>query len=80
MRDGMIYIDGSEEPLNEPYLTVVPVGNYGPVTIPENAYFMMGDNRNNSADSRYWSQPFVYREKILGKAVFRYFPHVGKID
>lgn len=79
MREGRIYIDGSEEPIDEPYLTVVPVGDYGPITIPENAYFMMGDNRNNSADSRYWSQPFVYREKILGKAVFRYFPHIGKI-
>lgn len=79
MREGRIYINGSEEPIDEPYLTVVPVGDYGPVTIPENAYFMMGDNRNNSADSRYWMHTFVYREKILGKAVFRYFPHIGKI-
>ncbi|MFT3985748.1 MAG: signal peptidase I [Lachnospiraceae bacterium] len=80
MRDGKIYIDGSEEPLEESYLEVIPVGDYGPVTIPEDAYFMMGDNRNNSADSRFWNQPFVYSDKILGKAVFRYFPHFGKIE
>ncbi len=80
MREGKIYIDGSEEPLDEPYLNVEPIGDYGPITIPEGAYFMMGDNRNNSADSRYWMQPFVYREKILGKAAFRYFPHIGKIE
>lgn len=80
MRDGKIYIDGGEEPLEEPYLNVEPMGDYGPVTIPEDAYFMMGDNRNNSADSRYWNQPFVYSDKILGEAIFRYFPQFGKIE
>ncbi len=80
MIDGVIYING--DPLDEPYLAAIPYGSYGPVTIPENAYFVMGDNRNNSADSRYWNQPFVYRDKILGKAVFCYFParDFGKIE
>ena len=35
---------------------------------------MMGDNRNNSADSRFWNNKYVKRDKIEGKAVFRYFP------
>lgn len=80
MIEGVVYINGSA--LDEPYLATVPYGDYGPVTVPEGAYFMMGDNRNNSADSRYWKQPFVYREKILGKAVFCYFPFsaFGKIE
>ncbi len=80
MKDGRIYIDGSETPIEEPYLNVVPVGDYGPIAIPEDAYFMMGDNRNNSADSRYWSNTFVYRDKIVGKAVLKYFPRIERID
>ena len=80
MKDGVIYING--EALEEPYLAAITYGDYGPVTVPEGAYFVMGDNRNNSADSRYWKQPFVYRDKILGKAVFCYFPFsdFGKIE
>lgn len=80
MKDGVVYIDG--EALDEPYLATIPYGDYGPITVPEGAYFVMGDNRNNSADSRYWNQPFVYRDKILGKAVFCYFPFsdFGKIE
>ena len=34
----------------------------------------MGDNRNDSKDSRYWMNPYVSKDKILGKAVFRYWP------
>lgn len=74
VKDGHVYINGSQEPLDEPYLHVATLGEYGPIMVPEGAYFMMGDNRNNSADSRFWNQPFVYKDKILGKAVFRYFP------
>ena len=43
-------------------------------TVPEGCYFMLGDNRNHSRDSRYWENPYVAREKILGKAIFRYWP------
>ena len=80
VRDGLVYINGSDTPLAEPYVNGVPLGDYGPVTIPEGAYFMMGDNRNNSADSRYWQHPFVYSDKILGKAFFRYYRKPGKIE
>lgn len=78
--DGKVYINGSDEPLTEPYLTQIPVGDYGPVTVPEDAYFMLGDNRNNSADSRFWNHTFVYKNKILGKAAFRYYPGFRKIQ
>ncbi len=80
MKDGKIYINGSDTPLAEPYLNVIPVGDYGPVQIPEDAYFMMGDNRNNSADSRYWMNTFVYRDKIVGKAVLKYFPGIKRVQ
>lgn len=78
--DGKVYINDSAEPLDEPYLNVIPLGDYGPITIPTDAYFMLGDNRNNSADSRFWNQPFVYRDKILGKAFVRYWPLPKKIQ
>jgi signal peptidase I len=45
--------------------------NYGPVTIPPDMYFMMGDNRDNSEDSRYWG--FMPRSYVKGKALFVYF-------
>lgn len=50
--------------------------------IAENLYFMMGDNRNQSADSRRWEFPFVAENKIIGKVMFRYYPFdsIGKVE
>ena len=42
--------------------------------VPDDGYFMMGDNRNNSIDSRYWTNKFVTKDQILGKASLRYWP------
>ena len=74
IRDGHIYIGGSSEPLEDVETKEYMVGNYGPYTVPEGCYFVMGDNRNDSKDSRYWINPYVSKDKILGKAVFRYWP------
>ena len=80
IKDGLIYINGSDEPLDEPYVKVTPMGDFGPYTVPEDCYFMMGDNRNNSADSRYWHNTYVHKSKILGKAWVRYYPNPSKIE
>ena len=69
-RDGLVYING--EPLVEPYVTEALDDDFGPYEVPEDSYFMMGDNRNNSMDSRYWDNKFLARDKIEGKAVLRY--------
>ncbi len=71
---GKVYINGEE--LDEPYLTVETIGEFGPYKIPEGCYFMMGDNRNDSADSRYWDNTYLHREGMIGKAIFRYWPSV----
>jgi len=70
IRDHTTYVNG--EPLVEPYLNERPRENYGPVVVPENSLFVMGDNRNNSADSREWG--FLPIENVSGRALFRYWP------
>ena len=69
-KDGLVYIDGN--PLEEPYVTEALDSDFGPYEVPEDSYFMMGDNRNNSQDSRYWENKFLAREKIEGKAILKY--------
>lgn len=73
-----MYIDG--EPLEEPYIYGEPEDSFGPYEVPEGCYFMMGDNRNGSLDARFWENKFVSREKILGKAYFRYFPSISGLE
>ena len=51
-------------------------GSFGPYTVPDDCYFMLGDNRNNSKDSRYWVNTFVRFDQIVGKAVVRYYPSI----
>ncbi len=75
IRAGKVYINDDTEPLDESaYIVGTPLGDFGPYKVPEGAYFLMGDNRNNSMDSRYWNQKYVYKDKILGKAWARYWP------
>ncbi len=77
VKDGRVYINGSDEPLDEPYLNedyLVGSKDFGPYTVPEGCYFMMGDHRNNSADSRVWTNTCVKEEDIMGKALFIYYP------
>lgn len=79
--DGKVYINDSTEPLQEDYLKETPTGSFGPYYVPEDSYFMLGDNRNDSRDSRWWNNTYVKRDKILAKAVWRYYPlnKFGKI-
>lgn len=72
--DGQVYIDDAKEPLDDSFVPEMPEGDAGPYVIPQDCYFMMGDNRNYSEDSRFWDQPFVSRDQIEAKAGFRYFP------
>jgi signal peptidase I len=87
LKEKKVYINGT--PLDEPYVHFLePPGNhssiseetsldvrerYGPVTVPADQYFMMGDNRDNSQDSRYWG--FLRRDYIKGKALLIYWSY-----
>ena len=86
LRNKRVYIDGKQidEPYvhyifppddSESAASTLPdfdvTRSYGPVTVPERHYFMMGDNRDNSQDSRYWG--FMPEEYVKGKALFVYF-------
>ena len=79
IREGYVYIDGADRPLEEIYLEKEQHGDYGPYEIPEDAYFVMGDNRGNSLDSRFWNNTCVKKEKIIGKAVLVYYPKLSRL-
>ena len=75
--NGEVRVDGVllEEPyINEPTLTDFDSGLDYPVTVPEGCVFLMGDNRNHSADSRYAPIGCVNTQYILGKVILRVFP------
>ena len=75
--EGELFIDG--ELIEEDYIKDSMRGNYGPYEVPDNSYFVLGDNRNVSEDSRFWKNTYVRKNKILAKAWFRYSPKFKKI-
>ncbi len=74
IKDGKVFVN--DEPIDDKYV-FEEIDKYGdslPLTVPEGQYFVLGDNRNNSYDSRYLDVGTIKREDIIGKAVFRLWP------
>lgn len=75
---GTVYVNG--EAITETYLPepMIVDGQQFPevdVTVPEGSYYMLGDNRNNSLDARYWGEyNMVSRDKMVAKVYFKYWP------
>ncbi|BCJ85229.1 signal peptidase I [Effusibacillus dendaii] len=72
VKGGKVYRNG--QALNEPYLGEPTFGAYGPVTVPTGKVFVMGDNRNNSKDSRDPSVGFVPDNLVVGRADLIFWP------
>jgi len=72
----------NDKQVAESYLQDAPAYNYGPVTVSQNQYFVLGDNRNHSYDSHLWG--FLPKQNIIGHAAFRFHPlsrvHVFSLD
>lgn len=80
-RAGNTYVYINEKRLNEPYVKDITDVRYGcndeteyceEAIVPKDSFFMMGDNRGNSQDSRYWG--FLPKDRVIGKAVFIFWP------
>jgi len=65
IRQGQVLVNG--QILTEPYLTVVTSGSFGPTEVPQGQYFVLGDNREHSYDSRYWG--YVPESYVLGRSL-----------
>ncbi len=67
---GTVFINGIEQ--KEDYVYNKSTDHFGPYTVPDNCYFVMGDNRTNSWDARFWDEHYIAGENIVGKAVYRF--------
>jgi signal peptidase I len=72
IKDGKLYLNNS--PKSEPYIMEPMLGDFGPYKVPPGHFFMMGDNRNNSKDSRFWENKYVSKQQIIGKATYCIWP------
>lgn len=72
MKNGRVYLD--DRLLEEDYVAEFSSDSYPETVVPEGCYLVLGDHRTNSNDSRFWADPFVRREELIGRAMFVYFP------
>lgn len=72
LKDGRVFVNGQLQ--NETYILEKTRGSYPLATVPEGHIFVMGDNRNNSEDSRFKDVGFVPLDMIKGKAVMVFWP------
>ena len=74
IKDGKVYINDNSEPLDDSFIKEEKDEEDDMVfNVTEDSYFMLGDNRNESEDSRYWDYSYVPRSDIVAKASFRYW-------
>lgn len=67
IKDGKIYIN--QQLLHEPFATISDRSNFKPLLVPQGEYFLLGDNRPNSFDSRMWKRPTIDKSQLYGKVI-----------
>ncbi|HHW13923.1 MAG TPA: signal peptidase I [Firmicutes bacterium] len=72
LQNGRVYLNG--RPLEEGYIAEPVAGDFGPYVVPPGSYFVLGDNRNHSEDSRFQAVGYVPKRLIVGRAILRYWP------
>ncbi len=77
MKGGRVYIDGIL--LDEPYVSEFSEDDFPVTLVPEGYFIVLGDNRNNSYDSRKWETPFVAFSDVEARAELIYFPKFIKL-
>lgn len=74
IEDGMVTINGNK--LEEDYLSTFDKEYSGEFDVPEDSYLFLGDNRDDSYDARYWTHPYVNKNKLYGKVVLKTLPSI----
>lgn len=77
IRNGVVFADG--EKLKDGFVKELS-NDYGTYVVPEGSYFVMGDNRNHSNDSRYWNNKYVEKDMVMAKANYVLWNDFRKIE
>lgn len=72
VQGGRVVLNG--RPLEEGYIAEPVAGDFGPYVVPPGTYFVLGDNRNHSEDSRFPAVGYVPKRLIVGRAIVRFWP------